>query len=474
MAIQDSVNCWGNLLIATGEVLQPAKCFYLIISFEWINGEWHHVMNANQGDFGILVPLPGSSNARISHKPVNHAEKTLVAMTSLDGNSCAAICMMQEKTQQWINVVRNGHIHHWNVWFSLKVQFFPRVCYGLCSSTATFKELELALHCQYYQILPMGGVVPTAIIRSKTMDVGFYGIGFPHLGVKALVAMTNKLLMHYGCQTVTGRFLQTSLSLLFVEQGLSFQLLQESYEQFEFLVTHSWFKMLWKKLSKFGVRVVVANLPTEHPREGDQFIMQVLIKMGYTNKMLLCLNHVHVFLQVLFMSDIRTASGHKINPEVLSRRPPDEAGSSMRWPTEQPTDLDLHLLMNDILSIYPSRSSTLHVCRFTVPTQKIWRWTWSKEEATFYHLQEDGVTEDVFVLEKKPKLLPFLPQPTSKQSQHNLLSRTYSGQWELASDILGATHQPSPSPQIIPGGPSFMGQHLALGTPASNWRRIMA
>ena len=38
-AIQSSVNSWGNLLIATGGVLQPSKCFYLVISFEWSNGE---------------------------------------------------------------------------------------------------------------------------------------------------------------------------------------------------------------------------------------------------------------------------------------------------------------------------------------------------------------------------------------------------------------------------------------------------
>jgi hypothetical protein len=38
MAIQDRLNSWGNLLIATGGVLQPAQCFYSIISFEWTNG----------------------------------------------------------------------------------------------------------------------------------------------------------------------------------------------------------------------------------------------------------------------------------------------------------------------------------------------------------------------------------------------------------------------------------------------------
>ena len=38
--IQESVNSWGNLLITTGEALQPAKCFYSIILFKWINGGW--------------------------------------------------------------------------------------------------------------------------------------------------------------------------------------------------------------------------------------------------------------------------------------------------------------------------------------------------------------------------------------------------------------------------------------------------
>jgi hypothetical protein len=111
MAIQDSINSWGNLLIATEEVLQPAKCFYFIISFEWTNRVWHYVQNALRGEFGITVLLSGGSKARISHKPVNRAEKTLGAMTLPDGNSSSAISMIQEKVQQWINAIRNGHLH---------------------------------------------------------------------------------------------------------------------------------------------------------------------------------------------------------------------------------------------------------------------------------------------------------------------------------------------------------------------------
>ncbi len=120
-AIQNSVNSWGNLLIATGGVLQPSKCFYSIILFEWENVLWKYVNNSLKGEFGITVPLPGGRKATIGHKSVNHAEKNLSAMTSPNGNSAASLQMIQEKTQQWINAVQNRHLHRCNVWFLSKV-----------------------------------------------------------------------------------------------------------------------------------------------------------------------------------------------------------------------------------------------------------------------------------------------------------------------------------------------------------------
>ncbi len=129
-AIQTSVNSWGNLLIATGGVLQPSKYFYTIISFKWEKGQWKYTDNTFRGEFCITVPLPGSNAVAISHKSAKHGEKTLGAMTSPDGNSAASIKMIQEKAQQWINAVWSRHLHQRNVWVLLKVQFWPRIGYA--------------------------------------------------------------------------------------------------------------------------------------------------------------------------------------------------------------------------------------------------------------------------------------------------------------------------------------------------------
>jgi hypothetical protein len=71
--------------------------------------------------------------------------------------------------------------------------------------------------------------------------------------------MSNKLLMHYGCNMATGQFMRASHSLFLLELGISLQPLQESYGKYSFLSTHSWMKMLWEKVSKFGVRTVIAD-----------------------------------------------------------------------------------------------------------------------------------------------------------------------------------------------------------------------
>jgi hypothetical protein len=97
---------------------------------------------------------------------------------------------------------------------------------------AALYELKSVLLPFYGKMLPLGGIVWTASKGIRQLDQEFYGAGLPHPGVQAIVEQSNKLLMHYGCQTALGTKLQTSLSLLLIELGMSFQPLQLSYNKF--------------------------------------------------------------------------------------------------------------------------------------------------------------------------------------------------------------------------------------------------
>ena len=88
----------------------------------------------------------------------------------------------------------------------------------------------------------------------------------------------------------------------------------------------------------FGVRTVIADAGTEFPQESNRFLMQVFFEQGYSSKSLLRLNRVHVYWQALFLSDILTASGKKIDTEIIGQPQVCRKQSRLRWPTEHPTE----------------------------------------------------------------------------------------------------------------------------------------
>jgi hypothetical protein len=109
--------------------------------------------------------------------------------------------------------------------------------------------------------------------------------------------------------------------------------------------------------------------------------MQVLIRAGYTGETLLRLNRVRILLQVIFLSDVLTASGGKVCIDILSRRPKGEAWSTMRWPREQPTASDMRLWHNAMEEICPSRGGMPKVGDFTGNMHRVWRWFWNKTDS---------------------------------------------------------------------------------------------
>ncbi len=264
--LQCAIKNWGKLLIVMGGTLKPKKCFFHLIDFQWTRqGGWQYIGHHEDETAAVFVPLPDGSLAPIQHLAVDDAQKTLGIITCPSRNSTGSLTQMKEKTKKWLDALTSGRIHCCMMWFSVDRQLWPSVKYGLCCSMATLSELELVLLPFYRAMLPLGGIVRTAPKGIQQLDRGFYGAGLPHPGVEAIVEQLNKLLMHYGCRTALGTELQTSIGLLLVELGMSFQPLQLSYATFRHMVTTSWLKQVWEKLDRFKFAVMVHNLDSVFP-----------------------------------------------------------------------------------------------------------------------------------------------------------------------------------------------------------------
>ncbi len=202
IAIQNSVHSWGNLLTATDRALQPSKCFYYYIIWRGLRGVEIHQQLCQQQ----LWSHHATARRELSsdHTPPCHPHREIIGSYDFPWwwlfwhhthDAGKSSTMGRQSPPASEHLVSPG------------VQFWPWVGYNLCNLTVSYKELEQALHRQYYQILLLGGIIRTAPLDWRMVNAGFYCPGLPHPGVEAIIAMTNKLLMYFGCRTAIRTFL---------------------------------------------------------------------------------------------------------------------------------------------------------------------------------------------------------------------------------------------------------------------------
>ena len=114
--MQDIVDSWGNLLLATGGAFKPEECFSHLISFSWRpNRKWKYDNNEENEDFDLSVPMPDGVYVPIEAVTVDEAKETLGVWSCPSGDSSKACEIMESKGQEWINRAKEGHISRQDV-----------------------------------------------------------------------------------------------------------------------------------------------------------------------------------------------------------------------------------------------------------------------------------------------------------------------------------------------------------------------
>ncbi len=155
---------------------------------------------------------------------------------------------------------------------------------------------------------------------------------------------------------------------------------------------------------------------------------------------------------MLFISDILTASGTKIDSEVLGQPRKRCKRSRLRWPIEQPTTSEFQLWRDAVMALHPSRNTQTRLGMFIPPTHRIWEWRWDEGSRYLCQSIDDGDTEDVFLAGKKPNRFHYLEtRPSTRHGTICSVEPTHAGQdqggWRLTS--LGQKTTKAPAPQTF-------------------------
>jgi hypothetical protein len=143
-ALQESVLSWGQLLIATGGALKPAKCFYYLIGYEFHekNGNWCYAKTHEDEGLSLVVPMPNGTTVPIQHLDVFEPRKMLGASQCPAGSGRGGIELLQKRAQEWTDQIMKGTPNRRQVWFSMDHQLLPKIAYGMCCNTAPIGELN--------------------------------------------------------------------------------------------------------------------------------------------------------------------------------------------------------------------------------------------------------------------------------------------------------------------------------------------
>ena len=112
------------------------------------------------------------------------------------------------------------------------------------------------------------------------------------------------------------------------------QPLQDSYKKYAQWMTPSWLKYIWEKCDWFDVMVEFNNTLLELPRCGDKWRMGEFLSCGFYADDLRRINRVCIHTQVLFLSDILSASGKTLDGKYLVRHKIDEKWSKLNFQKE--------------------------------------------------------------------------------------------------------------------------------------------
>ena len=402
-SLQRSLDSWSQLLIASGGALKPAKCFYYLMSYVWDRkGRWSYAKNEGNPEYEIKVDLPDGTSEAIEHLSVNECRITLGMSSCPSGKVDAtlakekdeavldALGVMKEKALIWVNQAKNSGLSPRDIHFSVDKKFWPKIKYGICANDSPYDDIIQAMHKPYYILCPLGGVVRSAKRELRFLDAGFYGVGFPHWGAEAIVESVNKVLTHYGTQSLLGVQYQMSLELLTIELGISTQPFLADYNKYHSWVTDCTLKEMWGRLHRFGLKLRLGNLLVKSPREGDRWFMAACEEAGFSPKECEILNMIRLHQQVVYESDVFAADGRHIDPTYLRLRPKNESWSHWLFPLQKIPPSYLSLWKQALQQLAPGGRRPRNLGKCTSAGHKIWRWKYSSAQDTLVYSHPDG------------------------------------------------------------------------------------
>jgi hypothetical protein len=326
---------WERLLYSTGGALNLKKSFWFAIAWQWKHGV-ASLVTANQcpGELKMTSRHNENKETVLRIEPTA-TYRTLGVYLSPSGQMDESFSILREQSTSYATSIIGSHSTQLESYWSYIIYLIPKICYQLPLLTLNLKQCETIVSIVIQALLPKLHInrnTARAIIHGPE-DYG--GIGLPHLYTCQGLQKITLFLGHMRLQDKTGNLLVIGLSNLQLLSGSGMFVFNLPYTISGTWIEHGWLSSLWEFSSYAKLSYHTSDICwiPEKQRENDSFIMEFFLTMTKNVSILKALNCCRVYLQVLQVSDIATADGCQLLPEVKLGSVPNQK-SSLKWPIQ--------------------------------------------------------------------------------------------------------------------------------------------
>ena len=392
--LQASVMGWGNLLLATGGALNPTKCSWYLTDYICVDGEWEYAPTV---DWELHIPLPGGDTAPIPLLPTDHATKMLGVWSSPNGRDDKHINEnIIGRYKKWLSRSKNGHLPAKLNWMSHRFSLWTGMRYGLATLASSHHKLSSQLRRLDFEALSLLGVNKHVKVQWRTIPREFGGIGLYSLQVEQTLGWINMVLQHYGVNSTLGHKCKMSLECLQLEIGCVGNPLREKFSSTGHLAADSWWKSVWERSNCFRFEFLLDYPTLPLPRENDCTLVQLFIDEKVPQTELRILNRCRLALRAIFLSDISSACGRRLEPWATQPNPSLARDSKFSFPREEPTTSDW-LLWTNFWASWLKRDQSLPtpLGRWRNHSHQQWRWFFNPLSDTLLEVNDGRCMEFV-------------------------------------------------------------------------------
>jgi hypothetical protein len=331
--MQETLNLWEGGIRATGGAIEPSKTYWYLMDYKWREGEWRYSTETECPAVLTVRDCNGQLQTLDRLSP-SEARRTLGVYLAPDGNQREQVRVMHEKSKQWAERIRTGHLPRHLAWQALHLSVLKSLQYPLTATTLSRKECKYALQPALQAGLPSSGIVrtmPRVVVHGPKCYQGF---GIPNLYTLQGTAHVTALISRGTLEHFNGQLLRANIEQAKLEVGLVGSLFAQDYSKYESLLTNCWIKNTWLFLSENDITLEDSVPDIRLRRQRDSSLTTEFVRAGYTGQTLRRLNLCRLFLKVFTVSDIVTASGTQVTTAAWEGKVDETSISPYEWPNQ--------------------------------------------------------------------------------------------------------------------------------------------